>query len=276
MQVKFVDINGVSTRYLFEGSGYPLLLLHGAGLLADSWLRNIPTLGQDFHVVAPDLLGHGFSGSGEHRNGPPQPHTVAHLCNLVDSLGINKFAVAGSSYGGLMAGLLYFAMPERVEKLIIVSSGSSFNTEEDSAVSLRESFKNGLSAITNPTFETCHARMSRIFYDPEKIPSELIMMQMTTYAMPGVREAYENRMNGMMELEAARPFRIRERLGQINVPTLVVLGKQDPRIKDYDKAVEVARELPKGTLVSFDKSGHLPHIEHPQKFNRLVKDFIKK
>ena len=275
MRAKFVDVDGVQTRYLYEGSGYPLLLLHGAGLSADSWLRNIDGLSDDFFVCAPDLMGQGFTDSGDYQGGPPHPHTVAHLQRLADILKLEKFAVMGSSFGALIAGLLYFAMPERVEKLVLISSGSSFNPEEDLSRTLQEAFQNGISAIAEPSLETCRKRMARIFYEPALIPEELLLMQMTSYALPGVRESYEKRMRGMMDIEGSRPYRILERLEQIKVPTLAIFGRQDPRISNPQRAEEAVKRLPQGRMIIFDRCGHQPHLEHPDKFNGLVRGFLK-
>src|SRR5262249_60245168 len=107
MRVMFVDVGGLRARCLYEGAGYPLLLIHGGGLSADIWLRNIDALARDFHVCAPDLPGHGFTHALDYGDDPPHPHLVEHLARLVDKLGIDRFAVAGSSFGGLLSGLLY-------------------------------------------------------------------------------------------------------------------------------------------------------------------------
>ena len=61
MRAKFVDVNGVKTRYLHEGSGEPLLLVHGAGAFADNFYKNIDALGKEYFVCAPDMVGHGFT-----------------------------------------------------------------------------------------------------------------------------------------------------------------------------------------------------------------------
>ena len=63
MRARFIDIDGVNTRYLFAGEGNDnaLLLIHGGGVAADTWLRNIDALGAEFAVYAPDNVGHGFT-----------------------------------------------------------------------------------------------------------------------------------------------------------------------------------------------------------------------
>ena len=274
MHVAFADIDGISTRYYHEGSGYPVLLIHGVGVSADSWLRNIDSLAADFHVIAPDTLGHGFTGTGDYRAGPPQPHVVDHLVALVEHLGLDRFAVAGSSMGAMLALLLYFRLPGRIERLILISSGSSTLSEEELSRTLKESFANGLSAIAHPTLESCRKRMENIFYDPAAVPDELVLMQLTMYALPGAVAAYEARMLGMMDLEGSRPYRVADRLGEIEVPTLLVWGRDDPRVI-FARAQEAAAKIPDSRLVGFEKCKHHPHIEHAERFNALARGFLK-
>jgi pimeloyl-ACP methyl ester carboxylesterase len=240
---------------------------------ADTWLRNIDVLARDFAVYAPDTLGHGFTGTGDYRGGPPQPPAIEHLVQFVDHLKLNKFAAVGSSYGALLASLLYLRLPERVEKLVLVSSGSVVNNDDEFTGALKEAYANGLSAIDNPTLENCRRRLENIFYDPAAVPEEVIFMQLTLYALPGAREAFENRLRGMMDIEACRPYRVVHRLEQIKAPTLLVWGREDKR-GIYQRAVEAANRMPRARLVAFEKCKHHPHIEHPDRFNAEVRAFL--
>ena len=63
MRASFIDVGGITTRYLHAGEdhGQALLLIHGGGVAADTWLRNIEPLGREFAVYAPDNIGHGFT-----------------------------------------------------------------------------------------------------------------------------------------------------------------------------------------------------------------------
>ena len=274
MRVKFIDVDGVQTRYFYEGSGYPLLLLHGGNLNADAWFQNIDPLGKDFFVVAPDMVGHGYSKPVEDQPGSPYPYRIKHLKGLLDTLGIDKFAVAGSSMGGLIATLFYFAMPQRVEKLIIIGSGSTFNEEEDQTRVRKESYANAKSAIGNPTLETCRKRLQNIFYHKERVPETILLAQVTAYSLPWFPEAWEQRARGAMDLNEDRKHRVYDRLEQINVPMLVISGREDPRTI-HERVVEGVKKVPNARLETFEGCGHLPYMEHPEKFNEVVRDFVK-
>lgn len=274
MRVRIEEVGGVPTRYYHEGSGPPLLLLHGVGVTADTWLRNIDPLARDFTVYAPDLLDNGHTGRGNYTGGPPQPHMIEHLAAFADHLGLDEFAVCGSSFGGLLAALLHLRMPERVTRLILLSSGTLFNSEEELARTLTESYANGMSAIADPSWESCRQRMERIVYDPATVPPEMIFAQLTLYAMPGQREAYERRMKGLMDIEACRPFRVADRLEEIAAPVLMIWGRDDPRAV-MARAEDAAARIPDADLVVFERCKHHPHVEQAERFIELARRFLK-
>ena len=153
MRAKFIDVSGISPRYLYEGedNDQALLLIHGGGVAADTWLRNIDALGKEFAIYAPDNVGHGFTGSIELGNDLPQPHTTRHLIDFMDTIGIDRLNVGGSSYGALIAGLLYFEVPHRIEKLILVGSSSVFDSDENYRKALQGAYDNAAETIGNPT-----------------------------------------------------------------------------------------------------------------------------
>ncbi len=273
MRVHFEDINGVMTRYLRGGHGKPVLLLHGVGMTADSWCRTVGPLSRDFDVVAPDLLDNGFTGTGAYSGGPPHDAILDHLEALVDRLALGPFAVIGSSFGATLAVLLHLRRPAQVMRLVITSSGSVFKKAEALAKMYEQSYANGSAALREPTLEVCRRRLGNIFHDPSKIPEELLLLQLTSYALPHALASYERRLRGMMDVEAMRRYEVGGRLRDVKVPMLAVWGMQDPR-GEHAQAVEVFGAIPNARLVSFDDCGHLPHLECSERFNPLVRDFL--
>ena len=108
-EVRYYDAAGVRTRALEAGRGAPLLLLHGTGGHAESWIRNVLPLGADFHVYAVDMVGHGFT----HK--PLLDYTprdyAAHLVAFMDAAGIARAHVTGESLGGWVALWLASTIP---------------------------------------------------------------------------------------------------------------------------------------------------------------------
>ena len=273
MQVKFVDVDGVRTRYLCAGDGYPLILIHGVGISGDSFLHNIEELAENFSVYAPDILGHGFTDAVEYAGGPPQPQTTHHLCRMAEILGLERYSIAGSSYGALISALMYFACPERVGSLILIGSGSVFHPAEEQATTLRAAAANAGAAMGNPTLESCRSRLANIVYSPNSVADDILLVQLTSYALPDRFDAYKATIEGMLASVDSVEHRVFTRLEDIDVPCLVITGRQDIR-SDVAHTEVGCERLPQAELHIFEHCGHMPYMEHPGEFNRLVREFL--
>lgn len=276
MQVSFLDAQGVSTRFYHAGKGAPVILLHGVGVAADSWICNIEGLARHSYVVAPDLLGSGFTPPGPYSGGgPPIPYLVQHLCSIIDGLGFSRTSIVGSSLGALVAAHFALEHPERIEKLVFVNSGSLLGTDRElMRRGIDNSRKNGRTAYQNATLESCRARMSNIFVDVSTVPEGMLLMQLTAYALPWALTSYEDRMNGLLaDLDQSSSFVIGNRLNELAMPTMVVWGREDPR-GNFETAMQDFRRLPNVKIQIFENCGHMPHIEAPEKFNSVVGEFL--
>ncbi len=275
MRFSVEEIMGARTRYLIGGEGSPLILVHGVGMSADSWLLSLPALAKEYRVAAPDLLDNGFTESGPYNGGPPQPYIVDHLIALADHLKFDRFTLVGSSLGAMITLLTYFKIPDRIDKIVLVGPGSTICPPPGSndPPALQGSYENGKKAIEDPTYESCKARLGRVFHDAARVPDVVVAMQMLLYAMPGAMEQFERRMAGLRSPEA-RQYEVFSRLGEIKVPTLVLTGREDIRGK-FSAIAESAKRLPNGKLLPYDRCGHWPHMEHPANFSRDVLHFLK-
>jgi pimeloyl-ACP methyl ester carboxylesterase len=276
MQARFINVDGIRTRCLIGGKpgAYPLLLLHGYGGTADVWMRNIDAWSDEFYVVAVDMISSGFTDPVDTGGKPPQPFAVQHLKKLADKLEFGQFCPMGTSYGGLIAALLYFEMPTRVNKMVLQGSGSAFNEDEALVATLTNVRKNFGPLMDGPTIDGVRNSVKKQVYDPASIPEEMIHVMTTAYALPWQRKAWEQGLDGLLDLEACRPYRVKFRLEQLAVDTLVVWGREDPGAV-YASAVEAVKRMPKARLLTFEKCGHKPMYEHPERFNREVRAFLK-
>jgi pimeloyl-ACP methyl ester carboxylesterase len=275
MRVRFVDVDGIRTRCLMAGSerSYPILLLHGYGGTADVWVRNIDALADEFFVVAPDMVGSGFTSPADVRGGPPQPAAVAHLRKLADKLDFGRFCAMGTSYGSLIAALLYFDLPDRVDRLVINGSGTCFNDDEQLAAGLAKVRENFGPLLAAPSVEGCRNSMIKQCFDPAAVPEEILLTMATAYAQPWMKGAWERGLNGLLDVRASRPYRILDRLESLDVDTLVVWGREDPGAV-YESAVAAVKRMPRAELVTFEKCGHKPMFEHAQRFNAVIRAFL--
>ncbi|HCN70777.1 MAG TPA: hypothetical protein DIS96_03315, partial [Pusillimonas sp.] len=151
--------------------------------------------------------------------------------------------------------------------------GTSFNPEAEFAKSLARVLETALQAYDDPTWESCRKRMESVVYTPSSIPDELLLSQLTSYARPGMADAYKATLAGMMDLDLVRPFRLLERLEQINTRTLIIWGRQDIR-GAVERAIAASKIIPDCIIEVFEKCGHFPHLEHPQRFNQVVSAFL--
>ena len=276
MEVQFVDVDGANMRYYHGGSGdRRLLLVHGFGMCAEAWSYTIDSFAEEFEVFAPDLLGHGYTDWIDFADGiAPQRHLVDYVGRFMDTVGIERCSVVGSSLGGILVALLYRARPNQIEKLVLV--GIDTPISDSGAIDpevVKAAMANGTKAMREATWDSCRNRMANICYDRDKSPADIALMQMSIYAQPGAIEAYRRIGEGMIATGDSDDVRMRPE--EIEVPTLLLCGDDDPRA-DLDMIRSKHGRIKGSELVGFDQCGHLPHIEHAEKFVDTVGAFLKK
>ena len=273
MFTRFVDVKGAATRCLLAGdqSAPPLLLIHGLSLTSEIWIRNLDELGKDFRVIAVDMLGHGFS---KPRDGKPVGITskLEHLEACLDALGIERLHLSGSSYGALIAANLYLRGRKKVERLIINGSGSAFNTEEQLTAFMNRIYAGYRPTLGESSPEMWRERLKGTVLDVASIPCELLAVLPLCYAQPWTVPCWDETVEAIRSPAKFRPFRILDRLEKLDVPTLVVWGRDD-KGGIYESAVSAVARMPKARLVAFERCGHLPMLEHPEKYNKVVREF---
>ena len=113
---RFTPTPGDSWRFVSQGKGPHLLLLHGLGASSFTWRHNLDFLSQRFTVTAPDLPGHGRSPAP--LDGDYRVDTLAQgVVEFMDSRGIDRAALVGNSLGGGLATLIARRWPERVSEI---------------------------------------------------------------------------------------------------------------------------------------------------------------
>ena len=273
MQVSFIDVDGVSTRFLHAGSGPAVLLVHGVGAAADNWIRTLDAMGKRFSVYAPDNVGAGFTDIVDLKGEPPQPRMVRHLLRFMEALRIDRFSVVGHSYGGLLASLMFFAQPARMQKLVVVSSASTFLPPDDQRRALTRSFSQLGPKDESSTLDEFRQRKQRAAFKPESIPDELVYATFIANSRPGRLEFYKATMAGLLATAESNEHRVYSRLEQITVPTLVISGRDDAGCPVEIVSREVMRLRAKHLV--FDKCGHFPMLEHAARFNDAVGEFLQ-
>ncbi|MFZ5778640.1 MAG: alpha/beta fold hydrolase [Pseudomonadota bacterium] len=274
MRMQVIDVAGTETRCVLAGDpdAPAVFLLHGLALTADVWLRNVDALAKTHRVVAPDMLGHGFTRPAT--EAPVDiPAKLRHLRDLANTLGIDELSLCGSSYGALISALFFLENKDRVSKLVINGSGSCFNTEEQLVAQVKKLHALYEPSLTRSTPEMWRDRIGNNFFDTSKIPAELLLIAPLCYAQPWAARRWAETMATMGDAARFRPFRILERLEDITVPSLIVWGRDD-KGGSLESATAAVRRMPHARMVTFDACGHYPMIEHPEDYNRLVSEFL--
>ncbi len=273
MRVKFTDLRGIRTRFYEAGEGEPVVFIHGGGAASDTWSRNVGTVGEICRALAPDLIGHGFTDAKDFAGRTPHAVQIEHLFRFLDDQAPGPVTLVGSAFGALLAVLMYFEAPARVKRLALVGSGSVFDSAERQAKIVRDSVSNQSRALDDPTPETIRARNIGSNYNKKDTFEEIVLLQLTAFALPGRKETYRHMTDGMRNAAHDPGLRVTDRLDQIRVPTLVVTGREDPRA-DWREVKKGASQIPDCAFHLFDACGHKPFSEQAVKFNDVLSRFV--
>lgn len=275
MRAEFIDVNGIRTRYLIAGSGPTVLLLHGVGMSGDCFHRNIEALAKDYQVIAPDMLGHGFTGYRGFDGLPPPLAMAKHIVGLLDVVGVRDCCALGSSLGGLVAALTYFERPGLVGKLVLAASSSCFNTPEQQEKVLKASAANALNAMKDPSLEGLRGRLRNIVFAESGVSEELLLVQLTSYAYPDRAIAYADTISQIIETIHDSSGQVSHRLNDIDIPVLMIAGRDDIRTP-VDRQIAGVNRFPFAQLEIYEQCGHFPFLEHPLRFYDDFTAFLRK
>ena len=284
-QSKTVTIDGVNLHYFCGGSGPPLVLVHGLGSSASvEFYYNLEPLAAHHRVFAIDLPGFGRSDK------PVLAYTidlfVRAVSDLMASEGIERAAVMGVSMGGRVALGLALDSPEKVERLVLVDALGIGAPRRVLAYSVL--LTRGLGELTLRGTARALRQMNpaiiRRFWGwylkrPNRVDTiwsdERIASHGSLLATPEYRAAY---LSALRSIAGMRQLRdgvvVDDRLPELRMPTLLIWGAHD-HIFPASHARAATDRIPNGRLQVFDDSGHTPQMEEPERFNRLVLDFLQ-
>ena len=261
-----VDVDGIATNYHRAGSGPVVLLVHGSGPGVSAWANwrlTIPALAQQCRVIAPDMVGFGFS----QRPADIQyglDTWVAQAIGLLDALDVGCADIVGNSFGGGLALALAIRHPQRVRRLVLMgAAGVSFPITP------------GLDAVWGyqPSIANMRKLLDVFAFDRALMTDELAELRYKASIQPGFQEAFSAmfpapRQNGVDAL-ASREEDIRALPHQ----TLVVHGRED-QVIPLANSLTLAQWISRSQLHVYGRCGHWTQIEHAARFNQLVANFL--
>lgn len=276
-EVRYYDAAGVRTRCLEAGSGPPLVLLHGTGGHAESWIRNVLPLAAHFHVYAIDMVGHGFSDKPDLAYTPRD--YAAHVRAFLDAVGVARAHVTGESLGGWVALWLALEHPERIDRLILnTAAGLKLSAAQQIVPPARaEMARLTRAAIENPTYETVRARLEWLVKDPAQITDELVAVRLRIYQDPATRRVMPRILAGaaLGGDDQPNPQVITpDHLRRVPHPTLILWTSDNPGTT-WQEAEGAAALLPQGHFRLLGDCAHWPQYEQAEAYNAITVRFLR-
>jgi 4,5:9,10-diseco-3-hydroxy-5,9,17-trioxoandrosta-1(10),2-diene-4-oate hydrolase len=282
---RFVLIDSVRTRYWSGGrSGSPVLLLHGIGAFSETWLMNFDALSRTHRVFALDLPGHGLSDR------PPHPYTIEYFTQFIDafvtSCRLDRVHLVGNSFGGGIALRYASVFPQKTNKLVLVAN-PGFSRELSLPLRLV-----GIPIIGKILLRSRRNEESRrnrsmailkgMLHDTDSVDlilkEILIDMYSRMGAIPHGGWAVHDILRRYTNLSGIKPRfmdEFRRVVQDVQAETLIVWGKND-RVIPSEHAVLGKKNMLHAELHTIGKCGHMPQVEHPDEFNRVVLEFLER
>ncbi len=271
---RFIEVNGLQVHVRDEGphdDPAPIVLLHGTSASLHTWDGWAQGLRDKRRVIRFDLPGFGLTGPNN-ENDYSTASYVAFVRAVLDKLDVQQFVLAGNSLGGQIAWSAAAAMPDRVQRLILVDASGypleSLSTPPDLPLGFRIARTPGLRWIMEYTLPRgiVQASVRNVYGDPSKVTPELVDLYYDITLRSGNRKALARRMDQGYSADTAL-------LKDIKVPTLILWGGKD-RLVPLEMGERFARDIAGAQLVVLDDLGHVPQEEDPARTLAEVRRFL--
>lgn len=262
-----IQTGAFKTNYHDVGSGDTVVLLHGSGPGVTAWAnwnKLFPLLKDDFRVLAPDMVGFGFT---------ERPEGIAYTMNdwvrqtvdFFDAMKIERAHLVGNSFGGALALAMAIKHPDRVGKLVLMGSmGVSFPLTY------------GLDRVWGytPSIANMEELLEIFTYDHSFATDALVKTRYESSMQPGFQESFSQmfpapRQQGVEGMAANEHY-----IRGIPHETLIVHGRED-RVIPLETSLKLIEMIDNAQLHVFGKCGHWTQIEHTEEFATLISNFFR-
>jgi pimeloyl-ACP methyl ester carboxylesterase len=270
-----IELHGRRVIYRVAGSGPPVVLIHGMLNSSSHWQAVALNLAAEYTVIAPDLIGHGDSA------GPRGDYSLgAHAASIRDLLaavGIDRATLVGHSLGGGVAMQFFYQFPQRVERLVLISSGG---LGREVSPMLRTAALPGMSALLSATI---HPRLLGALRETGSrlrargagsgVYLQAIARALSPLENADARAAFLHTLRAVIDVHGQR-VSATDRLYLLEaIPTLIVWGERDHTIPlRHGRAAQ--RAIPGSSFRTLPAAAHFPHLEDPDGLSALLRQFI--
>jgi pimeloyl-ACP methyl ester carboxylesterase len=265
---------GVRVRVLSHGSGPPLVLLHGVSLSAAAWAPLFAEL-HGFRLLAVDLPGHGLSDPVRYRRGRVREHAHRLIDDILDRLGLDQVPVIGHSLGGMFALWHAAAGADRISALVAVGVPAVALPGVRVRMPLSPLTVRGLGGalLRSPSPRPIYRRVLAQGLGSEEVkmaPDSLIEALRLSARQPGNARTVASLMHAIDRFRRPRPESVLTdaELAAIRVPTLFILGSNDPYLSPQDARPSIDR-IPTATVHEMP-AGHGPWLVDPARVAGLI------
>jgi len=270
-----VTLHGHAFSYTDSGSGSVLMFIHGILGSQKQWAHLVDQLDDNHRLIVPDLFGHGESAKpiGDYSLGAH----AATLRDLLDRLGIAQVTLVGHSLGGGIAMVFSYLFPERVERLVLVASGG---LGREVSPLLRSATLPGaeyvLPVIASGWMRDRIAAAGRLLgavgVRPGRDLNE-VWGGFTSLGDADTRRAFLATTRAVID-PGGQSVSAHDYLPDSTpIPTLVVWGTKDRMIPAWH-AASATSSIPNCRVELFQGAGHFPHLDDPDRFAALVREFV--
>ena len=298
---RFVDVDGIRTRYFEAGQGDPLVLIHGAHFgssagASHNFMPIFPHLSKQFHVYAFDKIGMGLTDNPKNDADYSMGATVRHALGFITKLGLRNVHLAGHSRGALPAAAIALDRPDLIKTLIAFDTNTLAPIDPPSPVAdiappgpppTKESLKKGLArmAVANGWFtdEYVDFELEIALHPKTRQAAERLELLRSRWveqnpdkvkARPGLAK---NGGTGWWLYEVKDRTLERIKAGELKTPTLIIWAMNDPSAS-YKMGVElmelISKTLDRAQLHLVNRCGHFVFAEYPEETARIVANFI--
>lgn len=257
-----IRTNGIETVFKDEGTGPAIVFLHGFPFDRTMWRDQLEDLRNNYRLIAPDLRGLGETRSSAEVATMDQ--MASDVAALLDQLEIDRAVICGLSMGGYVAFDFQHSFPERVRALVLAGTRAPADSDQEKQNRERQAARmlaEGMKGIAEETLPKLMARET---------------LARKPHVVKRVREMIE-RSDSHGAAAAQRGMAARRDysgdLAKINVPTLIVVGREDS-IRPVSDAEFMHRQIRDSRLEIIDEAAHVSNLEQPEIFNRALSVFL--
>jgi 2-hydroxy-6-oxonona-2,4-dienedioate hydrolase len=302
---KFIDVDGIRTRYFEGGAGEAMVLVHGgqwpATASADGWAAIFDHLAEHFHVYAFDKLGMGFTDLPKSDADFSMDAVNRHTAGFVKALGLSKLVMVGHSRGALPAARFVVDHPDLVSHFVI------FDTNALASDNIKMAERSDPPPLKEPpTREKLREESMRspLSYRKDFITDAYIEAQFRIASLPKTQEADRRFRAAKEKWIRDNPAKMKEdprlgnntgavawwmidskhetldliRAGKLKAPTIMIWGWNDafaPYTLGLDAMETISKVVERAELHMINHASHFVFAEHPEEATRLIVNFVE-